>query len=60
MYTLRKFSLKPINYIHLIYINIFPIYFINHVNALIKEGWRPQGGVGLNPHTGLYFQAMVR
>ena len=34
--------------------------FVKEVNALIKEGWRPQGGAGYNSNDDMYFQAMVR
>ena len=35
--------------------------FVKEVNALIKEGWRPQGGIGVTFNNGTsFFQALVR
>ena len=36
--------------------------FVKEVNALIKEGWRPQGGIGLTKSNAstTYYQALVR
>ena len=39
-----------------------PQDIVKEVNALIKEGWRPQGGIGLTKSNAstTYYQALVR
>lgn len=36
--------------------------FIDEVNKLMKEGWRPQGGIAVidNENAWYYYQAMIK